>query len=207
MQRKSVVFVYKEEDLSPKSRENKQKHKIQMFHIGNNCDDGVSYGFEKGKDKFGRENQFLFPAIDFGGLTNVRLGLDGKWSHERVEFLPYDATANDVYTAWKRHHLVDAENKMRSFPREVYHGFLKWKRTVPVGMHYGIASISSERTIVPAKTIFEDTNKYFIKLFNGTNESRVATADEINNLYAAVLEKDINTNINHLNMELEYRKI
>ena len=50
------------------SRELKQlrkKHKIKLFHVGKQDRDSVSYGYDE------EQKQFSYPAIDYGGLTNL----------------------------------------------------------------------------------------------------------------------------------------
>ena len=48
-----------------------------MYHIGDKKKQKVSYGYDE------EENNFVYPALDFGGLTNLKLE---NLSYEMVHF-------------------------------------------------------------------------------------------------------------------------
>jgi len=188
-----------------------EKHKISLFHIGKMKDDLVSLGY--------KDNEMLYPALDFGGLTNYRqkLGKKSEVNSPNGWFLPQqfkvkkstDITRqiDKIYNTWKIY------NKKNQFYGNMKVKMNKFLRSAILYLHstnYTTMNIrfvklpQVHRVLVASTDIKKLTGNYYERIFKGDEEFAKTSSGK--DLYCAIGKglATINTNINKFNLLNEY---
>ena len=102
------------------------KHKIKLFHLGNKRVEEVSYGYDT------KRKQFLYPAFDYGGLTNLPQipGTEVAFaSNDMLEVSCGQATydvAETLFNAWNnlvRHNLPNERTNFENVVKCIVDAF------------------------------------------------------------------------------------
>ena len=194
-----------------KNKELPEKHKISLFHIGKMKDDLVSLGY--------KDNEMLYPALDFGGLTNYRqkLGTKSEVNNPRGWLLPRkfkiekstDITkqVDDIYNTWKIYNKKDRlygdmKVKMNKFLRSA---ILYLHSSNYTKMYIRFVKLPEvHRVLVASGDIKKLTGNYYERIFKGDKEFAKTSSGK--DLYCAIGKglPTVNTNFNKYNLLNEY---
>lgn len=200
--RKAIVFAY-HPSLLPIA-DSMEKRDVQLYHLGKQKESAVAIGWNASRD------DFVLPATDTGGLTNLRLKLGERLPRGTRTFAS-SASASDVYREWKR-----VSGKRSFTPASVYTGFCKWmhsvRRELPA-YRVGVYKLKDERLhLVPASVVKRRVGRYLIRVFGKGDDrfARDATPDEVRKFWCAVVPSGAlgynyaNGNIHVANVVNEY---
>lgn len=205
-------------DLVYKRKKLIQKHKIKLFHIGEQKNNLVSLGYDDENDIF------LHPSIDFGGLTNIGQtpgdniykltkrafyrASKGKLYRDKF-FIDGNININliidDIYLAWK------TLSKKQRFYGDIKSNLVKvlesikkyLKKTNQKAFICFYQLITEHSIIVKKKDIKQRFGIYMIRTFSG-DDNKYAKISNDKNLFTVVKEKYANLNINLNNIRNEY---
>lgn len=176
------------------------KSDLQIFHFGKGALDGVSYGL--------KQNNFLHPACDAGGLTNYKqeLGSAADFIGPSVSASNGDnlgARSSALFEAWSE---VAGITLPEAFRRDleslISSGLVAF--TAEGGLEVRFHKLPPEhRVIVTSNDVRARTGKYYERIFGGEHFARESDGVD---LYCAVTEKFITPNINTKNLLFEYRQ-
>lgn len=188
---KTLLFCYSPEDMDRLRRNEVEwlppSEKISMYHVGSREQGTVSCGMKKGT--------FMLPAMDTGGLTNVRV-TPGNVPH----FVPIlRGTPAQILEEWS---FVSGRRLVGVEPEDIQ----SWVNTVPTGFKLGFYSQPMEqRVLVPAQRLRGILNVYPMRIHKeGAPFAR--DTEDLHGVYASInpLKGFITTNINHSNILNEY---
>lgn len=198
-----VLIPYKSHSMSYVVESNcliklPNKTKLDMYHIGNEQTDKVSYGLEN--------DVFFYPACDVGGLTNYLHKVGTKPEFALDEHILYDPFSNSqhgpLYEKW-----VELSGR-DSFTDDVKHGFDLWLKSL-YHLPFGKMSINfvvlptEQRMIVHPELVKEKTGAYYTRVY-GQGDEKYAQVSNGDSLWCAVSETYITPNINLKNLQNEY---
>jgi len=180
-----------------------KKEKITMYHIGDKKKQKVSYGYDD------EENKFVYPALDFGGLTNLKQDLgktyrmNGSFQIDKDTSL--EKLCNELYQKWKI--LMDKQK----FYGNIKNGLLKWlqslqlilkKKNISAILHF-YKRPPKHRIVYTSQDILKHTGRYYVRIYGGKHYAKELK----NTKYYTTIEKTfITTNINRMNLNNEYQK-
>jgi hypothetical protein len=187
-----------------KKNELPQKHKISLFHIGQMKDDLVSIGY--------KDNEMLYPALDFGGLTNYRQIFGTKNTFQSKYFTlqkSADITRylDNIYNTWKIYNKKDRlygdmKVKMNKFLRSAIL-YLHSSNYTKMNIRF-VKLPQVHRVLVVSDDIKKLTGNYYERIFKGDKEFAKTSSGK--DLYCAIQKglATVNTNITKLNLLNEY---
>jgi hypothetical protein len=171
---------------------------VSLYHIGRRENDPVWYGLKSNGD-------FLWPATDTGGLTNLRAKPGSPPKFQGRQFGPSSAglPVGDAYREWLRLSAKD------SFPPGTRTGFGKWVRTLPEGSAIRFAKIGPEkRFVMAAAEIKKALGAYLVKTFaHGGGGAYATRVDKVSDLWFTCSvrgDPKANPNINRNNLATDF---
>ncbi len=204
-------------ELSKAEAQNLTESKISIWHTGNKKLDEVKLGYNPEK------KQFLYPAIDFGGITNYRIVLDNK-----PDFLapgynidlsgPAPAkTTSEILNNWLK--LSKLTNLNLDMQHKLYDGLKKVLNSLIKTDHPSVAIRfvklpDEDRVISPAAAIYIKTGRYYLRNYGGSDKQYAISINPMvgaynrtgQKLFLGVSENYITPNLNQQNLILEYHK-
>ena len=204
--------------ISNNEKEPYLKHKIELFHIGDQKKGRVSLGYDK------EDNIFFHPAMDFGGLTSI-----GQTPGDSI----YKLTKRDFYKAskgklFKKKFLVDSNTNINLLKDEIY---ITWKTLSNKKKFWGDIKKNLTKVLQSLKEYLKETDQkafisfyqlleqhciivkqndikqkfglYMVRIFSG-DDNKYAKKSNDTNLFTLVKEKYANLNINVNNIRNEY---
>lgn len=177
------------------------KTHLQLWHVGKQARDGVSFGMADGV--------FKHPACDVGGLTNYRQSLGapadfatsfGQWP---VGGENSSKAADRMYGAW-------GQETGRIPPASFKAELAKWLDSLSDALGSGSASLQlykvppEHRVIATCNDVRARTGGVYYTRKYGAGDDHYADVHKGNDLFCAVAAKFVTPNINLNNIEMEY---
>lgn len=164
---------------------------ILLHHMGKGVCQPVWYGWKK--------DEFLWPATDSGGLTNLRTDKSTPPKLQGKRFGSSAAESGEAYREWLR------LSHRQSFPRGTKTGFVKWAKSLPKGSVIGFAKIGPEkRFVIGAAAIEKALGAYYVKTFVTGGAYVKADAAGLWFACSARGEPKATPNLNRKNMSTDY---
>ena len=178
------------------------KAKVKMWHVVNGALEGVNLGVADG--------QFLHPACDVGGLTNLRqkvgsaaVFVDGpegsvQWPSPSVSA---ETLATMLHAWWCK---LAGKELRDSLVGELARWLESATSAMPLGCKLRFHALPPEhRVLVTPADIKALTGKYYVRVFGGDT---FAKESDGSGLFCAVAERFVTPNINNSNLETEYKQ-
>ena len=185
------------------------KDSIQLYHIGNSKIDDVSLGLDE------RAEEFKFPALDLGGLTNVKQkpGLKIKLLSNRF-LLKHNTKItkkllDDIYDHWlklsdKKTFYNASKMAFRKFMESVIK-FLKNNRDKYNGVYIRYYKLPNDKRIVlTSSDIYNMTGHYYLRNYAKGDDNYGQSIRPNKSLYCSVTKQFITPNIYKRNIMNEY---
>jgi hypothetical protein len=169
------------------------KEYIQLYHIGEKQMNKTSYGV--------KENDFFYPAIDTGGLTNYKqkVGTKPAFLPKKYHIQPGSTiNVNNIYKTWKSYSKKtrfygnlkkELTKALHSIQNECYIQFVK------VPLEY--------RVTVTSQDIFDKLGIYYTRVYGSDTYAKETKPK--NGMYCGISEKYITPDINKNNIRNEYK--
>lgn len=201
------------------------KHRIHLYHIGNNGPDTVSIGYERKPSAESKAGTFVFkhPAIDFGGLTNLH-----QLQGESVPFLnatPYVLHARTNVTAMSKtlvqQWLIHSLKTQFMNHAHIHKGLHKWLVSVqnllkaPQALYeraniYFYSLPDEIRMIYTSKDIHKRFGQYYKRTYSGDAHQHATRVSPDKHTYCSISHNNklgtsfITPNLNEENVLNEY---
>ena len=172
---------------------------VQLWHLGKQKADGVRFGLAE------EDGLFKHPALDVGGLTNLRqkLGEAATFAGDGVavgDGAAADAAADALVSQWKA-------LAKRELPPTLAADIAKFVGSVAAAMgEYAVtlrlhALPPEHRVVVTSADVAAATGKYCVRVFGGDDHAKLSDGA---GLYCGVAEKFVTPNLSAANLESEY---
>lgn len=206
-----------------------EKHRIKLHHIGNNCTEAVSLGYEQKKKTStnGKASKIVFkhPATDFGGLTNLHQ-LQGECISYRNK-TPYVLSTRTNTTKFTKtlmqQWLVHSHKHAFANNKRIQAGLYKWVvsvkellKTADLYKHANINfySLPDEiRIIHTSNDIHKRFGKYYNRIYTGDENNHATHIPPDKHTYCSIAYNNkldtpfITPNLNATNLQNEYVSI
>jgi len=169
------------------------KEYIQLYHIGEKKINKTSYGV--------KGNEFFYPAIDTGGLTNYKqkVGTKSAFLPKKYYLQPGSTIdVDNIYKTWKSYSKKtrfygnlkkELTKALHSIQNECYIQFIK------VPLEY--------RVTVTSQDIFNKLGIYYTRVYGSDTYAKETNPRE--GMYCGISEKYITPDINKNNILNEYK--
>ena len=175
---------------------------VQLWHLGKQKADGVRFGLAE------EDGLFKHPALDVGGLTNLRqkLGEAATFAGDGVavgDGAAADAAADALVSQWKA-------LAKRELPPTLAADIAKFVGSVAAAMgEYGVtlrlhALPPEHRVVVTPADVVAATGRYLVRVFDGGSGAPHAKASDGAGLYCGVSATFVTPNLSSENLESEY---
>ena len=201
------------------------KHRIHLHHIGNNCPDAVSLGYERKPSATSKEGTFVFkhPATDFGGLTNLH-----QLQGESVSFLnasPFVLHTHTNATAMAktlmRQWLIHSQKKTFANQTRIHKGLHRWVLSVQQQLkdsqaRYDRVNLSfyalpdEIRMVYTSNDIYKRFGQYYKRTYTGDAQRHATRVSPDKHTYCSISHNNklgtsfITPNLNVDNLMNEY---
>lgn len=202
-----------------------EKHRIALYHMGNEKIDQVSLGYEEHPKQPGKKI-FKHPATDFGGLTNVTqiIGEENITFENKTPFVVNAQTrvsscTENIYKEW-----LTYSNKTAFYEKKKSHirkglkayiqslvDFLKENSSNIKSAHIQFYTLPTEvRMIYTSTDIKKQTGKYCMRVYSGDEKKHAKTVRPNNKTFTTIAYSEnmkkpfITPNINMHNLMNEY---
>ena len=200
-----------------------EKHRIALYHMGNEKIEQVSLGYEEHPKQPGKK-VFKHPATDFGGLTNVTqiIGEENITFENKTPLVVNAKTSvssctEKIYKEWlvysnktafyeKSHILKGLKAYIQSLV-----DFLKENSSNITSAHIQFYALPTEvRMVYTSKDIKKQTGTYYTRIYSGDEKKHAKTVRPNNKTFTTIAYSEnmkkpfITPNINMHNLMNEY---
>ena len=169
------------------------KKYIKLYHIGEQKINKTSSGLQ--------DNDFFYPAIDSGGLTNYKQQLGTKSQFLDEKFLLTKkvkaSTIDAIYKTWKKY-----AGKTR-FYGNLKNGLTKAINSIKSDCYIQFIKVPLEyRVVVTSNDVYKKVGKYYNRIYGSDKYAKEVKPN--NKMYCGIATKYITPDINKNNVLNEY---
>ena len=190
-----------------------EKHSIKLFHIGNNKNDDVSFGWKKLDNG---DIEFLHPAFDIGGLTNYK-----QLENTKTAWLPKKLIVDRDLSRVQMTELLSNLHKqwLAYSNKKTFYKYSNAKiqkiiqsiiNYLDANQNYKYAKLcfiklpTEYRVVTTSNDIFSETGNYYLRTYGKGDDHFAEQTKPNKKLYCGVTEKYITPNLNKGNILNEY---
>ena len=187
---------------------------VSLYHIGNKKKDTVKIGYDKDK------NMVIFPATDFGGLTNYRLrvGNRDELSKTKINIIQssnINNVLNDIYYTWKKlskkNRLYGGiKNKLKLFITSVIKYIHSQEEFKSVNIRFWKMP-KIRRIVYTSYDIYKMMGVYYLRVYGKGDSNYAKITKHSRNIFCSISKSTwenkthITPNINRNNILNEYQ--
>jgi len=171
-----------------------KKEQIKLYHIGEKKMNFTSNGV--------KDDEFIFPAIDTGGLTNYKQKMGKPNTFLPAKFVVNESTTqqtiDSIYKKWRKY------SGKKRFYGNLKQEFTKAIRSIKQPAFIQFIVVPREyRVIVTQTDVYNKLNSYYLRNYAGPEYAK--SAKPVKGAFCGIGEKNITPDINKNNILNEYK--